>query len=130
MASNIGSTATITGNPQNMIIGGFSRIPCGAFAATLWPVAASGPILTVILIALGYRHEFLTRERFSTVDAGPAHYHGPLVLKSVLVTAAMVVLFFAGQPVAKVVSSAAPCCSLPAGSRPIRFTLRSIGRSS
>jgi Na+/H+ antiporter NhaD/arsenite permease-like protein len=102
MASNIGSTATITGNPQNMIIGGLSHIPYGTFAAALWPVAASGLILTVILIALGYRREFLTRERLPAVAAGPARHHGPLVLKSVLVTAAMVVLFFAGQPVAKV----------------------------
>ena len=36
-ASNIGSVATITGNPQNMIIGSLSRIPygefrCGAFS--------------------------------------------------------------------------------------------------
>ena len=31
MASNVGSTATITGNPQNMIIGSFSRIPYAAF---------------------------------------------------------------------------------------------------
>ena len=102
MASNIGSTATITGNPQNMIIGGLSHIPYGAFAAALWPVAAAGLALTVILIALGYRREFLTRERLPAVIPGPARHHRPLVLKSVLVTAAMVVLFFAGQPVAKV----------------------------
>jgi Na+/H+ antiporter NhaD/arsenite permease-like protein len=102
VASNIGSTATITGNPQNMIIGGLAHIPYGVFAAALWPVAASGLVLTVILIALGYRHEFLTRERLCAVDAGPAHHHGLLVFKSVLVTASMVVLFFAGQPVAKV----------------------------
>jgi Na+/H+ antiporter NhaD/arsenite permease-like protein len=102
VASNIGSTATITGNPQNMIIGSLSHIPYGAFAAALWPVAASGLVLTVILIALGYRREFLTRERLCSVDARPARHHGLLVLKSVLVTAAMVVLFFAGQPVAKV----------------------------
>lgn len=102
MASNIGSTATITGNPQNMIIGGLSHIPYGTFAAALWPVAAGGLILTVILIALGYRHEFLTSERLPTVDPGPARHHRPLVLKSVVVTAAMVILFFAGQPVAKV----------------------------
>jgi Na+/H+ antiporter NhaD/arsenite permease-like protein len=102
MASNVGSTATITGNPQNMIIGGLSHIPYGTFAEALWPVAASGLILTVILIALGYRREFLTRDRLPAVVAGPARQHAPLVLKSVLVTAAMVVLFFAGQPVAKV----------------------------
>jgi len=102
VASNIGSTATITGNPQNMIIGSLSHISYGAFAAALWPVAVSGLVLTVILIVLGYRREFLTRERLCAVDAGPARHHGLLVFKSVLVTAAMVVLFFAGEPVAKV----------------------------
>ena len=33
MASNVGSTATITGNPQNIMIGSFSHIPYAAFAA-------------------------------------------------------------------------------------------------
>src|SRR6266581_2897099 len=40
MASNIGSAATITGNPQNMIIASFSGVSYGAFAKALWPVAA------------------------------------------------------------------------------------------
>src|SRR5262249_25618671 len=31
MASNIGSVATITGNPQNMIIGSLSGVPYGSF---------------------------------------------------------------------------------------------------
>ncbi|MGH7001387.1 MAG: SLC13 family permease, partial [Stellaceae bacterium] len=54
MASNVGSTATITGNPQNMIIGSLSHIPYGTFAAALWPVAAVGVALTALLIALVY----------------------------------------------------------------------------
>ena len=33
MASNVGSTATITGNPQNIMIGSFSHIPYAKFAA-------------------------------------------------------------------------------------------------
>jgi Na+/H+ antiporter NhaD/arsenite permease-like protein len=102
MASNVGSTATITGNPQNMIIGSLSRIPYGTFAAALWPVAAVGLILTALFIALIYHREFLTRERLPAIIASPARYHGPLVIKSVSVLAAMVVLFFAGQQVAKV----------------------------
>jgi len=67
MASNAGSTATITGNPQNMIIGGLSHISYETFAGALWPVAAAGLILTVLLISLVYHREFLTRERFSAV---------------------------------------------------------------
>jgi Na+/H+ antiporter NhaD/arsenite permease-like protein len=39
MASNVGSTATITGNPQNIMIGGFSHVPYGAFTMALTPIA-------------------------------------------------------------------------------------------
>jgi Na+/H+ antiporter NhaD/arsenite permease-like protein len=102
MASNVGSTATITGNPQNMIIGSLSHIPYGAFAASLWPVAAAGLGLATLLIALIYPGEFLTRERLPTIAAIPARHHTPLVVKSVLTMGAMTALFFAGQPVAKV----------------------------
>jgi Na+/H+ antiporter NhaD/arsenite permease-like protein len=101
MASNAGSVATITGNPQNMIIGSLSRIPYGSFAYQLAPVAGAAMVLAFVLIAVVYRREFLTRQRLVADDEGPARYHGPLVLKSVLVTAGMVVLFFFGQPVAK-----------------------------
>lgn len=102
MASNVGSTATITGNPQNMIIGGLSHISYGTFAGALWPVAAVGLVVTALVIALIHRDEFFTHEHFPPAVAGPARYHGPLVAKSTLVTVAMVILFFAGQPVAKV----------------------------
>jgi Na+/H+ antiporter NhaD/arsenite permease-like protein len=102
MASNVGSTATITGNPQNMIIGGLSRIPYGTFAGALWPVAAVGLILTVLLIALIYRREFLTPARLPAIVESARRYHRPLLIKSVFVTVAMVILFFAGLRVATV----------------------------
>ncbi len=41
-ASNIGSTATITGNPQNILIGSISGIPYRDFLAHLGPVALIG----------------------------------------------------------------------------------------
>jgi Na+/H+ antiporter NhaD/arsenite permease-like protein len=102
MASNVGSTATITGNPQNMIIGGLSRIPYGTFAGALWPVAAVGLILTVLLIALIYRREFLTPARLPAIVESARRYHRPLLIKSVFVTVTMVILFFAGLRVATV----------------------------
>ncbi len=101
MASNIGSVATITGNPQNIIIGSLSGISYTAFTAALAPVTVFGLFATLVLIAAVYRQEFLTREPLP-VTAPPVHFHGPLVIKSVLVVVAMVVLFFLGQPVAKV----------------------------
>jgi len=58
MASNVGSTATITGNPQNIMIGSFSQIPYRTFTATLAPVAVIGLVMTAGLIFLLHRREF------------------------------------------------------------------------
>lgn len=44
-ASNIGSVSTITGNPQNMLIGSFSGIPYRDFLEHLGPVAVAGLFL-------------------------------------------------------------------------------------
>jgi len=102
MAANIGSAATITGNPQNILIGGFSHIPYGTFAAALTPVAAAGLLVTMGLIALCYPGEFRGRTALRLVSPRPPHVHGPLAIKSVLVVALMMAAFFAGQPPAKV----------------------------
>jgi Na+/H+ antiporter NhaD/arsenite permease-like protein len=95
MASNIGSTATITGNPQNMIIGSFSHIPYGKFAWALSPVAAIGLLLTLLIISLAYPSEFWTWERLAS-GLPPVRTSKPLMIKSLLVSFAMVVAFFAG----------------------------------
>ncbi len=102
MASNAGSTATITGNPQNIIIGSLSHIPYGRFAAALAPVAGLGLVLTCALVALFFPGEFWTREplRGDALPAAPANR--ALLWKSVFVTLAMVVFFFLGEPPAKV----------------------------
>jgi Na+/H+ antiporter NhaD/arsenite permease-like protein len=100
-AANIGSAATITGNPQNILIGSFSQIPYGVFAAHLAPLAAAGLVLTVPLVALLHPEEFRGGARLEARPA-PAHLHRPLAIKSVLVVALMIVAFFAGEPPAKV----------------------------
>ena len=97
MASNIGSTATITGNPQNMIIGTMSHIPYGTFSAALSPIAAIGLVLTVGLIAVVYRSEFWTRRRLRG-EPRRAHAVWPIIVKSVAVSLAMIAAFFAGIP--------------------------------
>jgi Na+/H+ antiporter NhaD/arsenite permease-like protein len=95
MASNIGSTATITGNPQNMIIGSVSHIPYVTFIAALSPVAGIGLMLTIAFIALAYPREFWTPQ---TLRGGPqpAHANRPIIIKSTAVTLAMIAGFFAG----------------------------------
>ena len=101
MSSNIGSTATITGNPQNIMIGSFSRIPYGDFAAALAPVAALGLVVALLLLALAWRGEFFTRDRLAAV-APRVRWNGPLLAKSLAVALGMVLFFFLGQPPAKV----------------------------
>lgn len=49
-ASNIGSAATITDNPQNMLIGSLSGISYATFAAHLAPVAAMGLVLNWAIV--------------------------------------------------------------------------------
>jgi Na+/H+ antiporter NhaD/arsenite permease-like protein len=58
MASNVGSAATITGNPQNMIVGAVSRIPYTEFAAALAPVALAGIVLVFAVLAALWFREF------------------------------------------------------------------------
>jgi Na+/H+ antiporter NhaD/arsenite permease-like protein len=95
LAANVGSTATITGNPQNMIIGGLSHIPYGVFAAALTPVAATGLVLTVLLVTLRWRSEFAFHARLESQRSRP-HIHRPLIIKTLVVTAGLMVAFFAG----------------------------------
>lgn len=49
-ASNIGSTASLTGNPQNMLIGSYSGLSYRSFLAHLGPVALIGLFLDWMII--------------------------------------------------------------------------------
>jgi Na+/H+ antiporter NhaD/arsenite permease-like protein len=100
MASNVGSTATITGNPQNIMIGSFSHIPYSKFALALGPVALIGLIVTVALIALFHRAEFAGAAQ---LEAPRPHFHvnRVLVIRAWLATLILIALFFAGVVPAK-----------------------------
>lgn len=58
LASNIGSVMTITGNPQNMLIGINSGISYANFMLHLFPVSLIGMIITIWVVRLFYRKEF------------------------------------------------------------------------
>jgi Na+/H+ antiporter NhaD/arsenite permease-like protein len=55
MSANIGSVATLVGNPQNMIIGKLSGIPFARFSLALLPVAVVGLWIQYWVLALGFR---------------------------------------------------------------------------
>lgn len=54
-ASNVGSVATITGNPQNILIGSVSRIPYARFALMLAPVAVVALAIQIGVLWLVHR---------------------------------------------------------------------------
>jgi Na+/H+ antiporter NhaD/arsenite permease-like protein len=100
MASNAGSVATITGNPQNMMIGSLSGIGYREFAGALAPVAAMSLVITFVWIAWMYRGEFFGAGRVEP-ERIRVRVRKPLLVKSLAASAAMVALFFAGWPVHK-----------------------------
>jgi len=100
MASNVGSTATITGNPQNMMIGSYSHIPYTQFALALAPVALVGLIVTVALIALFYREEFFGGVRLQTTLPRMTANRA-LAIRALLATLVLIAASFAGVVPAK-----------------------------
>ena len=55
-SANIGSVATLVGNPQNMIIGHLSHIGFARFSATLAPVAVIGLAINYLILRIGFRN--------------------------------------------------------------------------
>jgi len=100
MASNVGSTATITGNPQNIMIGSLSQIPYGRFALTLGPVALTGLVLTAALIALVHRRDF-AEDGHKPVPRPRPQANRALLFRALAATAILIALFFAGVAPAK-----------------------------
>jgi len=55
MSANLGSVATLVGNPQNMIIGSLSKISFANFSWSLAPVAVTGLALEYLILGFGFR---------------------------------------------------------------------------
>jgi len=94
-ASNIGSVATITGNPQNMLIGSFSGIHYRDFLARLGPVAGVGLFIDwAVLHWIHMRKVTLAAEDRSRIPL-PALDFSKLT-KPVIVVTAVVIGFLLG----------------------------------
>ena len=95
-ASNIGSVATITGNPQNMFIGSMSHISYLRFLAHLGPIAIVGLFLDWALVYWIYvRHESATGTKAAV--AGEFQAHSPR-MKPVIVLCGVLLAFLLGAP--------------------------------
>ncbi|HIK13679.1 MAG TPA: anion transporter [Oscillatoriaceae cyanobacterium M33_DOE_052] len=99
-STNIGSVATLSGNPQNILVGSFSKIPYLDFAQALTPIAIVG---LVIQIGLLY---WLYPEVRSTKPCPPPQFprlrlHRPLLLKTMVVTTLLLIAFIINLPLAE-----------------------------
>lgn len=91
MSANLGSAATLVGNPQNMIIGHFSKIPFLRFSLSLTPAALAGLAIEYAILRVGFRKTLAA----AVVHRPEAMPHKPDTRLLVL-TFAVVALVFTG----------------------------------
>ncbi len=106
-ATNVGSTATITGNPQNLIIGQASGISYLTFLAHLAPVALAGMGVCWVVIVLVFPQEF--RSKLPPIDVASPQIYQPLLWRTIAVVAGLLIAFLVGLPI---VSSACVAAGL------------------
>ena len=95
MGANVGSVLSITGNPQNMLVGIWSGASFGGFLVRMFPVALGGLALTYGYLRWAFRVELSEpfRERLATV---PVVLDRPLVVKGLTMFGVAVVAWLAG----------------------------------
>jgi len=98
-SANVGSAATIVGNPQNMIIGIDSGIPFFDFALNLTPVAFLGLGVIWLVIIIIYKNEF-KKETMIVENIPEPRIYKPLLIKSSVVLVIILLGFNLGLPIA------------------------------
>lgn len=91
MSANIGSVATLVGNPQNMIIGSLSGLSFPGFSRSLLPAAAVGIAVEYLILRIGFRRAL--REASIRPAEGPKP---PLDRRLLGLVGAVFLLVFAG----------------------------------
>lgn len=93
LASNVGSAMTITGNPQNILIGMQSGIPYTYFLLHLLPVSLIGMFLIVLIIKPFFRNEFKS-ENHLQFQKEEFNYNFKSMKISVPIFIGILILFF------------------------------------
>ena len=95
MSANLGSVATLVGNPQNMIIGHLSRMPFLHFSAAMIPVALAGLTILYFVLRVGFRNT-LKAAVLERPQASSRKLDMVLLRLTLIVLAAVFVGFMAG----------------------------------
>lgn len=100
MASNIGSAATLLGNPQNILIASLSEMMFLRYFLVACPVVIIGLIAVYGAIAYFYREEL--DGIFAATITSHGNVHGYLIVKSLIVLAFVLVGYISGYDLALV----------------------------
>ncbi len=106
-ATNCGSVATLSGNPQNILIGSFSGISYLEFAKALTPLALMSLLIQIGLLWVLYPEvrslQDWRSKPIKPFDVSLRHHRlfKPLLIKSLLITAALLIAFLIGVPTAE-----------------------------
>jgi Na+/H+ antiporter NhaD/arsenite permease-like protein len=95
MSANLGSVATLVGNPQNMIIGHLSGIPFMRFSASLLPVAVVGLAIQYAVLSFSFR-KLLRAAVIQRPDSKPREVDRQLLCLTLLVLGLVFIGFMAG----------------------------------
>lgn len=96
VSANVGSCATIVGNPQNMLIGAQSGMSFSEFFLRLAPPSLACLGLCYLAVILAFPKEFKRGESLAPSPAPRHKAYRPLVIKSFAAAALMVALLLAG----------------------------------
>ncbi|MGF1991144.1 MAG: anion transporter [Nostoc sp. ZfuVER08] len=99
-ATNIGSVATLSGNPQNILIGSFSGIPYLDFLRVLAPVALLGLVVQLGLLWLLYP-DVRSIKACQVLPTTNQRIFKPLFNKTLVITAGLLIAFTIGLPLAE-----------------------------
>lgn len=96
LSANIGSAMTITGNPQNMLIGISSDIDYATFFFKLLPVSVLGMAMIVVVVRWFYRPHFGSKAVMA-INGDKFEYRFQSMKFSVPVFIGVVIMFFLGK---------------------------------
>jgi Na+/H+ antiporter NhaD/arsenite permease-like protein len=122
--ANAGSTATPTGNPQNMIVATLSGMPYAEFTAALAPAAAAATLVVLAVLLWCFRRD-LPPGPLPELHVAPPPIDRPLLVKSLVALGGVVVAFLAGADLAWTAMAGAAFLIL-VGARPPRKVLLGV----
>ena len=99
-ATNIGSVCTLSGNPQNILIGSFSGIPYLDFLRALAPVALIGLVIQIGLLWILYP-DVRSTQPCQQLAVGNYRIYKPLFNKTLVITTGLLIAFAVGLPLAE-----------------------------